>query len=239
MWLIIFQLLQSESKNELVGATEPDLSFDDLKEDTLTFIPGVTASLGCFVLFGTTAPLRQRYASCFRSLKLALTKIIPKRLQTYCCCGRRRRSKHVRELQRAPTSAAAATSQPIGDLDYDAECAYPNADHIMSSPLALSVNPLTRSQSAERISQYGSTVELQNFAATPAVLAEPDPLILPPPRMVTTPANSMAPMPSPLSLYSPSPLSSQQRTIGANYRYYSSPSPRLPRCAPRPYDAIG
>lgn len=83
VWIIVFQILQTDDRNELAQAKEPDLSMDGIKRDVLIFIPGVTASAGCFILFGTTAPLRNLYRSWFRFLA-------PSRLCTCCFAGKRR-----------------------------------------------------------------------------------------------------------------------------------------------------
>lgn len=83
VWIIVFQILQSDDRNELAQAKEPDLSMDGIKSDVLIFIPGVTTSAGCFILFGTTAPLRNLYKSWFKFLT-------PGRLCTCCFVGKRR-----------------------------------------------------------------------------------------------------------------------------------------------------
>ena len=225
VWLIVFQLLQSESKDELVEASGPDFSFDDLREDVLTFVPGVTASLGCFVLFGTTAPLRQRYASWFHSSVAKLGGTLPSWLRNFCCCARRRKIQRPRELQKGSAVAPATeTPQALDDFNFDVEQGSRNSDYVVSSPLSSRISPLALSRSAERHGEYGSTVELCRFAAVPATLAEPQPLTSPSTRIVATPTNFSVPSRSPIALQLPSPMSSQQKPRWGEDRYYASPT---------------
>ncbi|KAM0282676.1 hypothetical protein ACHAQH_002873 [Verticillium albo-atrum] len=65
MITIVFQLGSSQrNKRELIGA-EPDFSMDRLQADLLVFIPGVTASVLTFVVFGTTKTFRDYMWSHF------------------------------------------------------------------------------------------------------------------------------------------------------------------------------
>lgn len=65
MVTIVFQVSASRRNNlESIG-TEPDLGMDRLQSDLLVFIPGVTASLLTFVVFGTTKTFRDYMRSHF------------------------------------------------------------------------------------------------------------------------------------------------------------------------------
>ena len=65
---------------------------DAIKRDLLTFVPGVTTSAGCFILFGTTAPLRKLYRRWFGFLA-------PSRLCPCCCAGGSRRGQDREQLE--------------------------------------------------------------------------------------------------------------------------------------------
>ena len=95
VWVVVFQILQTETRNELAQAKEADLSMDGIRTDILSFVPGVTASAGCFILFGTTAPLRKLYRSWFKSLA-------PSRLCTCCFAGERRYKQGQRQPKQGP-----------------------------------------------------------------------------------------------------------------------------------------
>ncbi|KAM0321701.1 hypothetical protein ACHAQA_009940 [Verticillium albo-atrum] len=58
MITIVFQVSSAQSNAREFLPAEPDLSMERLQNDLLVFIPGVTASLLTFVVFGTTKTFR-------------------------------------------------------------------------------------------------------------------------------------------------------------------------------------
>ncbi|KAK3623437.1 hypothetical protein LTR56_021613 [Elasticomyces elasticus] len=66
--IVCFQLIWSKSSSYLAEQEQADYSLSTARKDVILFIPGVTASLIAFLLFGTTAHFRKRYRDFFRSL---------------------------------------------------------------------------------------------------------------------------------------------------------------------------
>ena len=162
---------------------------------------------------------------------------IPKRLQI--CCGRngqKRRGRDIGELQQSP--AALNTLYDNDDYGLDVGQANSNPSYVMSAPASPGVSPLSLVRPTGDFDYYGSSVELNRFAAAPAGLAGPDPLVFPSPRLTTSHTNFSVPMPKPLSLSSPSPLSPQQRQRWENDRHYQSQPQKLPNHTQGSYFAI-
>lgn len=67
--LILFEFMRRSSARTLADQNQPDLSPAGAVNDILDFMPGVTASLLAFLLFGTTAQFRKRYVEAVRSAR--------------------------------------------------------------------------------------------------------------------------------------------------------------------------
>lgn len=67
--LISFQFSRKINAARLANEQQPDLSVGSAISDILQFIPGVTAGLVAFGLFGTTAQFRKKYGDAFRSMR--------------------------------------------------------------------------------------------------------------------------------------------------------------------------
>ncbi len=64
--------MASQETVRVKAATAPDLSLDGTKSDIVGFIPGATASLMIFIIFGTTKPLRHHYGKMIQSARRRL-----------------------------------------------------------------------------------------------------------------------------------------------------------------------
>ncbi|KAK5136774.1 hypothetical protein LTR08_002070 [Meristemomyces frigidus] len=67
--LIGFRFLGRSNARTLARQQRPDYSVGGAVDDIMLFIPGVTASIMDFAVFGTTAQFRKMYADAFRSRK--------------------------------------------------------------------------------------------------------------------------------------------------------------------------
>ncbi|KAK3628677.1 hypothetical protein LTR56_018492 [Elasticomyces elasticus] len=76
--IVCFQLTWVENSAHLAKQEHADYSVSAANHEIILFMPGVTASLIAFLIFGTTAHFRKRYRDFFRSLT--------------CCGGKRRPS---------------------------------------------------------------------------------------------------------------------------------------------------
>lgn len=220
VWAAVFQVLQTGSRNELAKASEADLSMGAIKTDILSFIPGVTASAGCFVLFGTTAPLRGRYRSWFGFLA-------PRRLCMCCFAGERKRREGQGQLEQGPceigqhSPAELATSSlriRVGAADNPFVDVWPEnpnfiTNHLKSSPLPVrfhsstEFNPLAAGTSSINIKDGGSANRNTIGGGC------------------TVGANSDIAGPQPFSLVLPSPPGSIRSPVEITRT--SSPSPSL------------
>ncbi|KAM0591985.1 hypothetical protein ACHAPN_006982 [Verticillium nonalfalfae] len=103
MVTIVFQVSASRRNNlESIG-TEPDLGMDRLQSDLLVFIPGVTASLLTFVVFGTTKTFRDYMRSHF----------VPKPLRN----GLRLRHRGSQRLESEPPTPGLQFRNDVPDLE--------------------------------------------------------------------------------------------------------------------------
>ncbi|KAH6688040.1 hypothetical protein F5X68DRAFT_8173 [Plectosphaerella plurivora] len=80
---------------------QPDLSLERLHGDLLTFLPGVSASLLTFVVFGTTKTFRDYMKS----------RLLPRRLRNVFV------SRGTHRLESGPPSPALPPAAPSYDLD--------------------------------------------------------------------------------------------------------------------------
>jgi hypothetical protein len=67
--LILFQFSRQENAPKLAEQDHPDFGLGSTISEILQFMPGVTASLLAFLLFGTTVHFQQRYKESFKSLR--------------------------------------------------------------------------------------------------------------------------------------------------------------------------
>ncbi|KAK5124981.1 hypothetical protein LTR85_001171 [Meristemomyces frigidus] len=67
--LISFEFSRKVNARRLATQQQPDFSVAGAVNDILQFMPGVTAGLLAFLLFGTTAQFRKTYAKAFRSMR--------------------------------------------------------------------------------------------------------------------------------------------------------------------------
>lgn len=68
VFLVTFEIKRYNNIQHSEKVDAPNFGAGATIEDILNYIPGVTASLLAFLLFGTTGPLRAIYASIFESL---------------------------------------------------------------------------------------------------------------------------------------------------------------------------
>ena len=151
VWIVVFQILQSDTRNELALAKDADLSMDGIKSDLLSFIPGVTASAGCFILFGTTAPLRKKYRSWFGFLA-------PSRLCTCCLAGERKHrqgqgqpEQSLHEMDQRSMAELALSSARIraGTTENNFGDVWPENPNFTSNHFISSPSPMAVHRSAE------------------------------------------------------------------------------------------
>lgn len=108
---IIYQIVNYErNQHDSKGAaTSPDFSVEQAKIDISQDIPGTLPSIIAFLIFGTTAPFRRKYARLIRVI---------------CCCERAQRGRSRKDpipwmmLQPKPQGEASCTSFPD---DYELE----------------------------------------------------------------------------------------------------------------------
>ncbi|KAI6865902.1 hypothetical protein KC323_g4142 [Hortaea werneckii] len=67
--IISFEFMRRRNARELAQREEPDFSSASVINEILQFMPGVTAGLLCFLVFGTTAQFRKKYVEAFRSAR--------------------------------------------------------------------------------------------------------------------------------------------------------------------------
>jgi hypothetical protein len=75
--VVCFEFARIKTSAVLAAEDGPDWSTDSAVSEILLFMPGVTASLIDFLVFGTTQQYRQKYMNFFRSLRCACRR--PKR----------------------------------------------------------------------------------------------------------------------------------------------------------------
>ncbi|KAJ9620157.1 hypothetical protein H2203_007922 [Taxawa tesnikishii (nom. ined.)] len=66
VFLIYFEFSRFHKSKRTDPASTPDFSHSSTISDYANYVPGVTASLFAFCLFGTTAPFRRRYAEAIK-----------------------------------------------------------------------------------------------------------------------------------------------------------------------------
>ncbi|KAK4549563.1 hypothetical protein LTR36_006560 [Oleoguttula mirabilis] len=67
--LLSFEFLRKINARTMAAEQQPDFSVGGAISDIEQFIPGVTAALLAFLLFGTTAQFRKKYGDAFRSMR--------------------------------------------------------------------------------------------------------------------------------------------------------------------------
>lgn len=67
--IISFEFMRRRNARALAQHEEPDFSSASTVNEILQFMPGVTAGLLCFLVFGTTAQFRKKYVEAFRSAR--------------------------------------------------------------------------------------------------------------------------------------------------------------------------
>ena len=69
--IVCFEFQRKTTTDVLAQQQSPDLSTSSAVSEILLFIPGVTAGLVAFLLFGTTAHFRQRYVQAIQRARSA------------------------------------------------------------------------------------------------------------------------------------------------------------------------
>jgi hypothetical protein len=72
--IVCFEFTRVKSAAFLANEPHPDWSTGSAVNEILLFMPGVTASLIDFLVFGTTQQYRQKYVAFFRSLRYCCTR---------------------------------------------------------------------------------------------------------------------------------------------------------------------
>lgn len=85
-------MTRSSAAKEIAARPGPDLSVSGTIGSVLTFIPGVTAGIMGFIIFGTTAQFRRIYAQTLRRV---------------FCCGARKNKKTPDDLETARADGGA------------------------------------------------------------------------------------------------------------------------------------
>lgn len=96
--IFFYELVQVRNSQSDTARQSPDFSIGRAKSDILTFLPGVSASLIFWLVFGTTAPYRRDYVKFFRSM---------------CgCCLKKRQSRPFSDYVGGPNDFELRTTQP-------------------------------------------------------------------------------------------------------------------------------
>ena len=226
-----------------------------MERDFLSFVPGVTASAGCFILFGTTAPLRRLYRSWFR-------RLAPSRMCHGCCTGGRSREQDHERLEhdkceigehsmaelavsslaaRAETTTENSSFPDVWPVNPNFNAGYrlpppttTTMDMTSNSPLDVDFITTATPYNKDAVHVSGNGTIGTGLAGTTSGIAGPQPfsLILPsPPASVRSPIDVMrASSPAPSLRPSPSLLDQRRRLMQGDDVFFT---PHYPRSVPQ------